>query len=272
MTTLGEYLEFLRKEAEGKDTAPPPVVDDPEGGDDTSEPELEIEETVAHDDEGQASSAGVVDSGVTKRNLFTHPDVSPIVLDLLLIKEYGHDWLEWEPETLEKFVPQDFGVREISGLAMSKIQACKTLHLVDSYWRRWEVFNTCTMPFNNLYPDFEVLQVPTVAQCLISVDTANRIRTDVIWSDEVKQFIATVYRHDGIFCTIAPTNFVTIDTADFVIDCEELHKLWPKVRESNRAPSDETIMGEQLRLLLGVYRYLKDHQDNLRSQLKWVET
>ena len=208
---------------------------------------------------------------MTKRNLFTHPDVHPIVLDLMLLKLYGADWLEWEPETLELMVPKDTGTPEISGLAMSKIMACKTLHMVDTFWTQWEVFVWCTMPFNNLYPEFDVLQVPTVSQCLVSVDIANRIRQDVPWSEEVKRFIATVYRHDGIFCTIEPTEFVKIDTADFVIDCAELHKLWPNVRYTKKAPQDQTIMGEQLRLLLDVYLTFKKQQDVLRAQLTLVE-
>ena len=264
MTTAEHYFAFLLKEAGIE-------PESSEAEDETSEVTPTEEETVAQDDDGHASASGIIDKGVNKRNLFTHPDVHPVVLDLMMIKTYGSDWLGWEPETLEVFIPQDFKIKEISGLAMSKLMALKTLHLVDTYWKQWEVFNWCTMPFNNLYPDFDVLQVPTTAQCLISVDVADRIRKDVEWSNEVKRFIATVYRHDGIFCTIAPTHFVTIDTADFVIDCEELHKLWPQVRESGRAPSDETIMGEQLRLLLSVYRYLKATQDSLRDQLKWVE-
>jgi len=243
----------------------------PESDEDNNVPEVVVEETTANQEDGEVHSNGIIDTGVTLRNVFSHPEAHPILLDLLLAKQYGQDWLGWEPETLEHFVPLDFKVKEISGLAMSKLMACKTLHMVDTYWKQWEVFNWCTMPFNNLYPDFEVMQVPTVAQCLISVDIAERIRNDVEWSEEVKRYIGTVYRHDGIFCTIAPTHFVNIDTADFVIDCKELHKLWPTVRETQIAPDDQTIMGEQLRLLLSVYKYLKANQDTLRNQLKLVE-
>jgi len=268
MTTAEDFFEFLLKDAAVATEAPTTDGEDVEAD---SETDTEIEETVGVDEDGTAAKVSTDPVAVTKRNLFTHPDVHAVVLDLLMLKKYGMDWLGWEPETIELFVPQDFGIKEVSGLAMSKLMACKTLHLVDTYWKQWEVFNWCTMPFNNLYPDFDVLQVPTVAQCLISVDVAERIRDDVEWSEEVKRYIASVYRHDGIFCTIAPTHFVTIDTADFVIDCHELHKLWPTVRETGRAPSDATIMGEQLRLLLDVYKYLKTSQDTLRSQLTLVE-
>lgn len=266
-----ELFNFLFKESEDKADTAATILDDPDSRDDASDPESAEEETVAHDDPDHKPVTEPPSAAVTKRNLFTHPDVHPVVLDLALLKMYGAEWLGWEPETLEHLVPQDFKVREISGLAMSKIMACKTLHLVDTYWKQWEVFVWCTMPFNNLYPDFEVLQVPTVSQCLISVDVANRIRDDVEWSEEVKRFIATVYRHDGIFCTIAPTEFVPIDTVNFVIDCDELHKLWPGVRESRKAPTGSSIMDEQLRLLLDVYLTLKASQDTLREQLRLVE-
>lgn len=206
----------------------------------------------------------------TAINLFQHPDAHPYALDLALLRKYGPEWFEWEPETLEWRIPQDFRTTEVSDLNMDKIQAIKTLHVVDTYWLRWEVFGWCTMPFNGLFADFGVMQVPTYAQCAVSVDIANRTRSDVQWSDEVKGYISTVARHDGIFCPIDPVDFIEIDTEGLVVDCAEVQKLWPGVRQSGSAPTADTVTAEQLRRALTVHNYVQENRMALRDQLPMV--
>lgn len=200
-------------------------------------------------------------------NLFQHPDTHPYVLDLALLKEYGPEWMEWEPETLDLRVPQDFPTRSISDLNMEKIQAVKTLHYVNTFWLDWDVFLPCTMAFNGLYPDFNIMQVPTVAQCAISVDLANRIRDDVKWSVEVENYLDAIHRFDGILCPFGPLEFVEVDTEGLPIDCEEIQRLWPEVRRTGRAPTEESVTAEQLRRMLVVQEVLKENRLQLQTQL-----
>lgn len=244
-----------------------PVVSPVEEGSEESTSLLEVE----GDEEEAVDGLERAESGVNRRNLFEHPDTNAIVLGLSLIKKYGPDWLAWESETLEMRIPKDFQVKEVSHLNLSKMQAIKTLHLVDSYWQRWEVFLWCTMPFNGLFPDFEILQVPTVAQCLISVDTANRVRDDAEWSEEIKTFLAAVFRHDGIFCSIPPLEFVKVDEDNVVVDCADVKNRWPLVRRSGKAPPPDSIENAQLGIALESYKYLQEHQRMLRQQLPLVD-
>jgi len=103
-------------------------------------------------------------AAVTAKNIWHHPDAHPIALDMFMLRQYGPEWLRWEPETLQHVVPEDFKTSALSDMNLAKLQACKTLYLVDSFWERWEVFVVCLMPFNGVFPDFQVMQVPTVAQ------------------------------------------------------------------------------------------------------------
>jgi hypothetical protein len=226
----------------------------------------EIEEEGSAPEEKQAASP----VSPTTINLFQHPDAHPLVLEIALLQKYGPEYFLWEAETLEWRIPQDFKTRDVSDLNMNKIQALKTMHVSDRYWTDWEIFNWCTAPLSGLYPDFEVMQVPTLAQCAVSVDIAARVRTDVAWSEEVKGFLEVVYRHDGIFCPIPPLDFVSIDATGLVVDCEEVQKLWPDVRRTGRAPTEETVTAEQLRRALGVYRYVEENRELLRQQLPLV--
>ncbi len=161
----------------------------------------------------------------------------------------------------------DFRTVSVSEVNLNKIQALKTLHFVDSYWTNWEVFIPCTMAFNGLLPDFEVMQVPTAAQCMVSADVANRIRQDVRWSEELVDYLSVVHFHDGIFCPIEPLEFVTVDGEDYGVDCAVVRERWPSIRKSGRAPTEETVEGEQLRRLLLIREFLEESRVRLRQQL-----
>lgn len=200
-------------------------------------------------------------------NIFQHPDTHPYVLDLAMFQKYGPVWMEWESETLETQIPIDFPTKRVSTLTMEKLQAVKTLHYVNTYWLDWDVFLPCTMAFNGLYPDFNVMQVPTVVQCAISVDFANRVRDDVKWSDEVLAYLETVHRFDGILCPVDPLDFVEVDTEGLPIDCEEIRALWPEVRRTGKAPTEESVTAEQLRRMLIVQDALRENRAQLQAQL-----
>lgn len=227
-------------------------------------------ETVVVEDEGRDKEEGTTVvphvGGVTRGNIWHHPDAHPIALDLALVKKYGADWLEWEPETLQNAIPQDFATASLSDLNLSKIHACATLHLVDSFWQRWEIFLWCTMSFNSEFPDFRAMQVPAVGQILISCDVAARIRDEVEWTEEVKEYTAQVYHHDDIFLALPPADFVRLTVPD-VINADELAKSWPDVRASGKAPTGDTILDEQLRRLLSVNDYLEESRTRLHRQL-----
>jgi hypothetical protein len=227
-------------------------------------------ETVGHTEEQPNGHAPHTTSVVTLSNLFRHHDAHPIVLDLCLLKKYGSEWYIWETETLEHLISQDFH-GQVSDLVMSKIQAVRTLHLVDSYWHDWEVFCWCTMPLSGIHPDFEVMQVPNVVQCMVSVDIANQIRTDVEWDHEVKSYLEMVHRHDEILVPQSPLDFVHLDTAGLVLDAREVRLLWSVVRKSDKMPTGETITAEQLRRMLVAHRALEESRVSMRNQLPLVQ-
>lgn len=205
-------------------------------------------------------------SPITFVNLFQHPDAHPYVLDLALLKKYGPEWLEWERETLLLRIPADFRTASISDLTFAKLNAMKTLHYVDTYWLSWEVFLPVTMALNGLFPDFQTMQVPTVSQCIVSVDIANRVR-EVPWSDEMLSYLEIIHKFDGIFCPIHPLDFVEVDGEDYPVNCGEIKALWPTVRKSGKPPTGETGTAEQLRRLLIVQESLEEHRLRLQEQL-----
>lgn len=224
------------------------------------EPDAELEEAGDVEEEKEAR---VVKP--TTINLFQHPDAHPLILDLALLRKYGPEWMTWETDTLEWRIPQDFRTTTVSDLNLDKIEAVKTMHFVDTFWQRWEVFIWCCMPLNDVFPDFGIMQVPTAAQCLVAADIANKIRDDVPWSDEIKGYLDVVFRHDGIFCSLPPLDFVDVEIPQ-VVDCEEIKERWDEVRKTNSAPTKNTIVDEQLRRLLVIQQYLTENRERYTNQ------
>jgi hypothetical protein len=203
-------------------------------------------------------------------NFFQRPDAHPVVLDLALLKKYGPEWLTWEPETLMWRIPQDFKTAAVSDLNLHKVQAMKALHFNDTYWQRWEVFNWCTASLNGHYPNFDVMQVHTAAQLLISVDIANRVREDVPLTNEVKAFIAQSAKFDGVFFLPEPLDDIQIIPENDLVNVTLIKENWPSVRAADRAPTNDTILAEQLRRILAAYDLVRAERARLQQQLPLV--
>jgi hypothetical protein len=153
---------------------------------------------------------------------------------------------------------------------MTKIQAMKTLHFVDAPWENWEVFLWVCMSVNGFYPDFEMMQAPTAAQTMVAIDIFFKVRQDVQWSEEIKVYLGTVWRADGILQPIPPADFFAIDTEGLPLDIESVKARWPEVLRSGVAPIVETVENEQLRRLLVVHRHLLADRARLDGQLPLV--
>lgn len=210
-------------------------------------------------------------SSVSVANLFRSPDTHPLILDLALLRKYKAEWLGWELETLVSRITADFGTPTVSDVNIEKVQACKALHLVDDFWLKWEVFLPCCAAFNGMFADFRNMQIPDVAECMLAVDIANRIRDDMQWSPEVKTFLSVVHRHQSIMCPQPPLDFVKVDTEGYPVDCADIMARWPEVRASAVAPQGGTIEDEQLRKMLGSWMYLESSRTRLNSQLQVLQ-
>lgn len=231
------------------------------------EPTVVIETTQGDEQENPALPEQVEKHASSIGNLFRNPQAHPLILDLALLKKYNADWLRWEYETLLHRIPQDFGTPTVADVNLEKLQACKTLHLVDDFWAKWEVFNACVAALNGSFADFQRLQVHSVAECMLAVDTANRIRADVAWSPEVSAFLATVHLHDGVLVPTPPLDFVKVDTSGLPGDYSEVANRWPAVRATGNVPKGDSIEDEQLRRMLVCWRYLAASRSRFQEQL-----
>ena len=228
----------------------------------------EILETV--DPEALVTKAAAELRPIVSINLFQHPDAHPIALDLALLRRYGPEWLLWEAETIETRVPIDFKTNSLAALNFEKIMAVKTLHLTDSFWKRWEVFSALQQPLNNAFADFNIMQAPTYGAVVVAADIAGHLRDDVKWSEEIVEYIKVVMRHDGVLVGVEPLQDIGPDMTGYPVDTAMIKAAWSAVRQTDRPPSDDTAEAEQLRQMLAVHRYVEHRRQQLRDQLPLV--
>lgn len=160
--------------------------------------------------------------------LFGHHDAHPVVLHLVLLHQFGHQWLLWEPETLwaeiERVFTQEVnrpGWRVTVGeVNRNKIQAMKTLYTSSGFWEAWEVFLPVTTALNNVVPRFDVLQKPSISRMMAGVDMANLIRREGFMND-VPSFVAACALEEGVCWLPDPLSFANREINPKVYQCRE---------------------------------------------------
>lgn len=142
---------------------------------------------------------------VPKEDLFSTARATPRRIDQTLIDRYGIEWLRWTPETLFETIRSDFGT-QIARVNLDKIMATALLHVSDSFWQHWEVFEKVAIAFSNVTPLFDRVQDLTVGQMLHAVREAGEIRREP-YSPEVVSFIAAHAKEDGFLHLPPPLDF-----------------------------------------------------------------
>ena len=148
---------------------------------------------------------------VTIRNLFTHHDVHPVVLDISLMKQFGLDWLSWDISTLWAEIKNEFKT-EISELSRAKIQCLKTCHISDMPWTKWQVFEKVIQGLNNNIPSFDLMQAASIEQLYAGIDILNTIRK-LEFSDEVKLYMASSVHLEEITFVPPPLDIIQLEVS-----------------------------------------------------------
>ena len=157
---------------------------------------------------------------VTIRNLFTHHDAHPVVLQFALLRAFGADWIGWEPETIWASIQKSFQT-QISELARAKVQAVKTCLSSPGPWESWQVFEKVIQALNNNIPRWDLMQAPTIEQLYAGVDVLEEIHRRP-FSDEVKLYMAAAVLHEDVIFVPPPLDFIQVEVSHphfLCLDC-----------------------------------------------------
>jgi len=140
------------------------------------------------------------------RSLLTYQGTHPLVLDLYLVQNFGPEYYEWEPETLWTEAMRVSQAPNVSEVNRNKIQAVRTVHLTDTTFQRWEVFEKIIAALNGIVPRFNVMQQPDLGQLMFGVDVMSQLRGGK-FSEEIARYTASCLLTDGICYAPKPIHF-----------------------------------------------------------------
>jgi len=244
----------------------------------------------------------VAEGDSTTRLMFTNPNAHPLALDVILLDAFKPEWLTWEPSTIWSEIKSEFGV-EVSAQNRNRINAIKTMHLVNTPWTQWEVFTLTISGLNGEIPDFKVLDMPTLAQLIAGVQVMNQAK-EHFFAEEVARYAAACSLEQGVFYTPPPIHFAqpyaaraeyrctrcgNIDTDDDnqecdtcgapqkalkkvpVFDPEPVRKRFHEVYSKGYDREDyleESVVDVQVGKLLVAFEYARGMTKTLREQLE----
>lgn len=159
---------------------------------------------------------------VTKANLFSHPEAHPYVLDLALIKTFNLEWFEWEPDTVFQEIKTTFNT-SIADINRVKIMSTMTLHIIDSAWEHWEIFESTIHALNGVIPNPRFMNPCDVPALMAGVDIINDIRKED-FSDEIGRYIAACFLHDEISYAPPPIEFAQPFLSQLRYECKHCGK------------------------------------------------
>lgn len=123
----------------------------------------------------------------TPRQAFTHRETHPLVLNLLMISNFGPEYFGWEPETCWVEIKNTWG-SSVSEVNRNKIQAVRTAHTTDYPYRRWEIFDHVCAGLVGSSPRFDMIQKPSPHRAALALEVLKQVKEDVPFSSEVLKY------------------------------------------------------------------------------------
>jgi hypothetical protein len=160
---------------------------------------------------------------LTSKSVFSHPEAHPVALDLVLLKNFELDWLQWLPDTLFHEIEETFST-SIAESNRLKILAAQTLHTVDSFWEAWEIFEKGLWALNGQIPRIDIIQPPDLSMLISGVDMANGIRKET-YGEEVARYCAAVFLYENVFYAPEPLDFCQKYITQPKYTCQDCHQV-----------------------------------------------
>lgn len=160
---------------------------------------------------------------LSSKSIFSHPDTHPVVLDLALLKHFQLDWLAWLPETLFSEIEKTFKT-SIADVNRTKIMATKTLHVVDSLWDHWEIFEKAIQALNGMPPQLDVMQPPDLPLLFAGVDIINSIRKEE-FHEQVARYCAAIFLYENVHYAPEPLDFCQPYITQPIYRCKDCDKV-----------------------------------------------
>jgi len=133
------------------------------------------------------------------KSLLEDDNVPATILNILLVKEFGAQYYNWELETIWYELQQTTKLPFLSQFIKDKIGAIVALNTSEVFYNTWECFENICEAFNDQIVDFEDL-TPLTTEKLVWGIMESRLNDETpnSFGLDVKAYIETVFKVTGI--------------------------------------------------------------------------
>lgn len=194
-----------------------------------------------------------------------------LTLDLLCLKEFGPEFIGYEPEALLEEARRSFG--DIGTVAAERLMACQVLHANESYWTEWEVFEKITASISGELAIFSYTQPPDPEDIAVSLVTAKQINSRSC-SDEVNRYIAACCQFEGLFYLEEPLDTASGALSEYFKD-QGIEPNYASVadllsRTTEPYADPDSVAEVQVNKALSVREAVRTFEREVASQIKQV--
>jgi hypothetical protein len=151
----------------------------------------------------------------------------PITLLRVVLKKYGPEAMDWDPEVFKPTLEADFR-SSIARINLAKLWAAVAIANRDKFWTDWQSFHFLAQALNNNIPVADHVQDLSVGQMMVAVDIANRVRKELgglrpipAFSEEVARFIAAQALASGVWYLPEPLEFANAYACGETFHCKD---------------------------------------------------
>ena len=205
-----------------------------------------------------------------ERHAWTHKETHPLILNLMLMREFGEEFMGWEPSTLWTEVRREWGNVSPSELSRNKVQAVRTIYTTDQAWERWEIFDVVAAGLLGIPPKFDLIQRSTPHRAAFCVDVMRSSRPEVSLSDQVERYISACLVDHGLVFAPAPIDSCNKHLIKYAEDGQQA-RVMEAVQKNVRPSFDGTNHDDvQVMKSMSVRDYVADANDALLDQMRHV--
>lgn len=177
------------------------------------------------------------------------PMKTPSQIDGAFSEKYGNEWYDYEPETIRALLKLDFGLEDDEPL-VNKILATQVMMTNADLETDWDMFENVVLSFNDIVPDFSIMEVPTISELNYGYHTIKTMRPSYDPKSDVIAYIKGVMKEGGLLWS----PWIGVETGDAPELTDVVKELW----KVNGKTEDEAV-GVQMDKLDLTKQYIKSY-------------
>lgn len=131
------------------------------------------------------------------KTAFESTATEAVVLNELMMKLYGEEWLDWDPLTVYMQLRDDYNC-EPSSESMDRLSALQVLQLGAEFFTSLDAFLAVCNSFNTGSPSFSVFNPITAAEAAWAVTEASLIRDLLPFNYSIRKYVETISKSEGL--------------------------------------------------------------------------